>query len=777
MKIFILFFSFFLLNHLAFNTSALKAIDVEKSITIISSGGANSVGCNDQYCGVIISPRVDTKKYSFTITSTLNSKLYDIGEYNLKFKTDLIHTYTSKIIEIISPGFSRTIDITNSGFYFQRYIYSDKPFYLKITYTIDSISYVNGNVDVDLFKDFSFYSISNKEQTTLEKNTSGSLWVVDDKNITISPSNNSYSFFIKNKNHASNLFQKGKYFFSFYFKLSSCSEFCSDFQYQKIIINSNQNQEVLHVSYINEGVFNIEFEVNQDFFITIENKVLHTRNDDFPIDYFSNFFIQNKSKKDTFISLSESGSLYNVNQDQNNISISPSQDLKYRFVLTKNSNMERFSPGIYRLKFNYNLDSYDANIETPFSYQKVTVVSFDQSLTFSLNYLHEEIEILEFSSLTPFYIEFENSIFSLNQTSFPIDSFSNFDLEKTDEITDINPPFFQEDIGVIVTEIDSPITINQIKSMLSAFDDVDGNVSDNIFVKEDNYSNNISIIGEYTIIFSVFDNSFNFTDIEIRVHLKDFTPPLVVVNNNVNCYISSGCFLNQEQFSIDDLDKIVIVSDNYDTEANIEIVYDNFSTNEEKRTDTTYTIEFFAIDSSFNKSNHYFLDFIYIDDIAPVILSGLKFEKGLNYSVDLTYILNQVKISNNFNNTKEIQTKNLNQVGEILEDNYSQNMFNIGEFEIVFKVENKTFNLVVEILDDIPPLFQFSDKIINIEDFSLLSDEEVINLDISLGLIEQTFNYINIKETIIENNIKRIINEYNNHYQIKEEIELKIKQI
>lgn len=75
------------------------------------------------------------------------------------------------------------------------------------------------------------------------------------------------------------------------------------------------------------------------------------------------------------------------------------------------------------------------------------------------------------------------------------------------------------------------LTLSQIKTQLTANDNVDGDITQKIVVVEDLYSGNGHRVGKYIIKFSVSDNAGNTTEHTVEITVKDNVPPVFYVDN------------------------------------------------------------------------------------------------------------------------------------------------------------------------------------------------------------------------------------------------------
>ena len=101
--------------------------------------------------------------------------------------------------------------------------------------------------------------------------------------------------------------------------------------------------------------------------------------------------------------------------------------------------------------------------------------------TFSTYYEVNYISI-EFDNIGDYFSSYFLNNFQLEEG----DHFSGYEAYIPGTIIDTSAPYFQNS-GTIISYVDSPITISEIGNALSAYDEVDGDVSNNIVLVNDQY--------------------------------------------------------------------------------------------------------------------------------------------------------------------------------------------------------------------------------------------------------------------------------------------------
>jgi hypothetical protein len=277
-------------------------------------------------------------------------------------------------------------------------------------------------------------------------------------------------------------------------------------------------------------------------------------------------------------------------------------------------------------------------------------------------------------------------------------------------IIDTTSPYF---VGsdTIVSYFDQPITLAEIQSSLTAYDDIDGNLTSNITVKSDNYTGNSDTLGTYQIVFSVSDNSSNTTELTVNVEVVDVLPPVFSEIGKI-----FAVFPNT--YSAVDIKAMLSASDNYDGDISALITYvsDNYIENSEIVGE--YQMTFMVTDSSGN-STEYIQVIEVIDDQSPVISGSDSINVGYNQLLTTDIVKSGLSVVDNYDDSQDLEI--------VLEnDTYSSNSNLLGQYEMKFSVTdssgNKSYKTVdINVVDEIGPIVYFDTSIIQIYSDTIMS--------------------------------------------------------
>jgi len=284
-------------------------------------------------------------------------------------------------------------------------------------------------------------------------------------------------------------------------------------------------------------------------------------------------------------------------------------------------------------------------------------------------------------------------------------------------VIDTQSPYFIGS-GTIISYFDQPITVAEIQSSLTAYDDIDGDLTENIIVLVDNYSDNMSVLGSYTVIFSVSDNSENHTEVTVTVEVVDILPPVFSDLGVINAVYPNI-------YSPSDVLNMLQASDNYDGDIsnNIELVNDGYSENADIVGE--YQMEFKVTDSSGNEST-YLQTIRVVDNQGPVFGGSEVVNVGYDKLINPQTIIEGLTVIDNYDEITELEI--------ILEnDSYTNNHNKLGQYEMQFSSTdssgNKTYKtVIINVVDEIGPMVYFDSSIIQVYSDTVLDLPDFANL-------------------------------------------------
>lgn len=294
---------------------------------------------------------------------------------------------------------------------------------------------------------------------------------------------------------------------------------------------------------------------------------------------------------------------------------------------------------------------------------------------------------------------------------------------------DTSSPYFQTS-GTIISYVDQPITVAEIQSSLIAYDKIDGDVSSNITVISDGYSDFMNQIGSYEIVFSVTDLSENETLTTVTVEVVDVLAPIFGELSSIEAVYPNV-------YTLEDIKGMLTANDNYDGDISSQIVMvtDNYTANASLVGE--YEMSFKVADSSGNESLHY-LTVSVVDDEAPLITGQESIHIGYNMVYSESDILSSMSVIDNYDDSLELIIES---------NNYKNNSEMIGQYNVVLSVTDSSGNtsqktLVIHVIDQVGPLVYLDKSVIQVYSDTVLQLPDFLHLLTKTKELDGTKNYI-----------------------------------
>lgn len=271
--------------------------------------------------------------------------------------------------------------------------------------------------------------------------------------------------------------------------------------------------------------------------------------------------------------------------------------------------------------------------------------------------------------------------------------------------------------SAFVTNVDSPMSVEDIQSHISAIDETDGDLTSQIVIKSDNYTANKHKVGEWHLIFGVSDSSANEVELDVTVLVRDVTNPEISGTNTYNQSMTTLIDVNTT------IKNALTVNDNYDSNLSITVDRDNYTAS--YNIVGSYLVTYKSIDNSGNE-DLYDVTINVIDDVAPTFSGITTIVKNNNETLSVADI--QAQLTANDNNDGNI-TSNIS----VKADGYTGNGHVVGSYVITFEVKDSannitTYNVTVQVMDNIPPVFFVDNYFITVSESIVLTNQDIIDL-------------------------------------------------
>lgn len=288
----------------------------------------------------------------------------------------------------------------------------------------------------------------------------------------------------------------------------------------------------------------------------------------------------------------------------------------------------------------------------------------------------------------------------------------------------------QENFATSVNDL-RPLSFFQ--DFLTAWDETDGDLTDSIFIVEDNYTASMAILGKYSVVFGVSDAAGNETTLLVYINVVDINAP-VITGNTAIADISYT-----QTWNISTFKSTLTVSDNYYNLTNSNIVVESDTYTSNKGTPGTYEVVYSVTDSSNNKGT-FTKQVRVIDDVAPVISGVSVITKPSNSILTVASIQAQLT-ANDFiegNKTSQITVKT---------DNYTGFGNVVGPYSIIFEVADSkgnksTYPVTINVVDNIAPIVFVRDGV-----SIVLKADEVLTREQIISILQVTEQVQNVTQT------------------------------
>ncbi len=276
-----------------------------------------------------------------------------------------------------------------------------------------------------------------------------------------------------------------------------------------------------------------------------------------------------------------------------------------------------------------------------------------------------------------------------------------FQLELGDEATPYepytpvneDPPSFSGSGYMVLSYQETPSIESLVDAHIGAYDEIDGDLSDDIDIVEDEYSGNEGVIGDYEVRLEVSDSSGNTAYFTLTIMVKDEIPPVITGPDSLNVDVDAPPALEDliaEHFEFfDDYDGML---------SGFTIHEDNYSHTLETLGEKTVT--FGVQDESGNEALKTFT--VVLEDVTPPVIDGPDVvDIKLSNPKSFNEILLMYTLSDNHTPETDIAFY-------VVDENFSDNLEVPGEYSMDLKAVdasgNETHRTVqIHVHDDVPP--------------------------------------------------------------------------
>ena len=247
--------------------------------------------------------------------------------------------------------------------------------------------------------------------------------------------------------------------------------------------------------------------------------------------------------------------------------------------------------------------------------------------------------------------------------------------------------------GIFVKSYFDSFTLQDIiNNHIIVVDDIDGDITNQIQIIEDNYTGHIHEVGEYLVVLSATDNAGNTATFQLTVIVKDELPPTIDGPSEIDVDINN----------LVPIESIISThynaSDGYYDNLAIIAQTDDYTPN--KTTIGSYQVILETTDGSSNQITKVITVHVKDND-APYLQSSNQVNSYLSDVKTIETILSELVILDNYDNRTEIQI-------QIIRDDYSDQSDSVGTKEVELIMSDSSNNtqylkIYINVIDDIAP--------------------------------------------------------------------------
>lgn len=299
--------------------------------------------------------------------------------------------------------------------------------------------------------------------------------------------------------------------------------------------------------------------------------------------------------------------------------------------------------------------------------------------------------------------------------------------------------------AIIIGNVDDANDIYYYLGFLKAYDDIDGDISDSIYVIDDgDYLG--SVVGTYTITAGVTDSESQETTFTFAAVVADNVAPTLVAPN-LNQTIAYTATFNFTTYLA-----ALVKTDNYYDSEDINITIQSNAYTPNKAIPGIYDVVLRVIDP-YNNFTDYTLKITVTDPVAPTFTSGLTtLSKSINEHITLAQILaTQVATDTIDGNVSSSIT--------VISDNYTGNETTPGDYTIVIEASDLSGNkiqktITINVFSGVPGWYLPDDGPIIIPNGSQLTFEQIKAVLVSVGWIAPDIEVTFLSSTYFGNEDK-----------------------
>ena len=289
----------------------------------------------------------------------------------------------------------------------------------------------------------------------------------------------------------------------------------------------------------------------------------------------------------------------------------------------------------------------------------------------------------------------------------------------------VAPDFDTENVYIPVS-VDNPLSVNEILSQIHAYDDVDGDISDDIQLVSTTYDPNQLELGNHELIVSVSDSAGNNKQATFYITVYDITKPVI---SGTNTYKLSY----DEPISIEMVLAALTASDNFTQDLTIELKSDTYTENQ--TIVGKYTMVFTTTDEALNISEDYVVSFSVVDEKPAVITVPSQIIVNSTAVFSEAELRKKITIVDGYDG--EITSYTITGLEEYLKDTTKVKNYTLSILAYDAAGNPSSASTTLKVSDNnAPELWVYSDFVIVLPKGQAITEEDIISYLSQIGEID-----------------------------------------
>ena len=313
-------------------------------------------------------------------------------------------------------------------------------------------------------------------------------------------------------------------------------------------------------------------------------------------------------------------------------------------------------------------------------------------------------------------------------------TFSGYSTFEPGSIIDIADEAY-DSYQILVSNVDHPLTEDEILQMFSAHDAVWGDITGSVAYMLNLYQRNERTLGDHLVEIMVEDEDGNGTYQQVIIRVVDLAAP--IISGPERIIVSYPSIRSLESILLE-----FAASDNVDGDLSSTI---SVQTNEylDAQSLGEYVMIFEVSDTSGNSSTFETVIEV-IDQEAPLITAPGMISLGYEFPMDEIEILALASAFDNHDGDLSAEIF-------LVMNTYTPNAYYVGEYQVVYRVVDSSGNtsdkpLTIQVFDNVGPILYFDTKVIAVYQNQYLTPTQITQLLIKSAVLQDLTYRVRVVE-------------------------------